>query len=198
MNFTRIASASLFAGLSALAFTTQAQAQSTTSGRYGLDAPNASYFEVKAGQSQFNNDCGVLYGCDRKDTSYGITYGREINPNYAVEVGYTDHGKVSRGGGDTKAQSANVSLVGKLPMDRFALFGKLGAVYGKTSTSTALISDVQAGNGYGWGATYGVGVSYDLTQNVTVALQWEEANLHFAGEGQEKVNGTNLGVRFKF
>lgn len=181
------------ASMSLMAFGAQAE-----SGYYGMPAPVNVYVDIKAGQNDFSNSCGVLYSCDRSTTSYGLTYGVQMNPNYAVEIGYTDFGQAKRGGGDTKAQAANLSFVGRIPLNQFALFAKVGMSYGKTETTTALISDVRRGNGYGWAPSYGVGVSYDLTSNVAVLAEWAQTNMAFAGEGQEHVDGANIGLRLKF
>jgi len=168
------------------------------SGYYGMPTPTNVYVDIKAGQNDFSNNCGALFACDRSATSYGLTYGIQMNPNYAVEFGYTDFGQAQRGGGETKAQAARMSFVGRIPMDRFALFAKVGVSYGKTETTTALVSDIARGNGYGWAPSYGVGVSYDLTTDVAVLAEWEQTNMEFAREGQEHVDGANVGIRFKF
>lgn len=190
MQRKHVATLVALAGLSGLSASVLAQTAQRAMG--------SNYVDVKVGESNFSTTCGSIYRCDDEDTSFGVTFGQQINPNYAVELGYTHFGKAQRGGGDVKAQAANVSLVGRLPYDRFALFGKVGASYGVTRSSAALISDTPSGKGHGWGANYGVGVSYDLSPDMTVLAQWEETNLKFAGEGQEHVNGASVGVRFKF
>lgn len=192
MQVKHLAAMIALAGLSATAL-----AQSATASAQ-VAAPGSHYLDVKAGQSRFSTTCGRLYGCDDADTSYGVSFGHQINPNYAVELGYTNFGKAERGGGDVKAQATSLSLVARLPFDRFAVYGKAGASYGMTKSSAAFISDTPSGKAYGWGANYGVGVSYDLTPDMTVLAQWDETNLKFAGEGQEHVNGASVGLRFKF
>lgn len=197
MQRKHIATLVALAGLSGLSASALAQTTTSTS-TMGHRAMGPNYVDVKVGQSQFSTTCGSIYRCDDEDTSYGVSFGQQITPNYAVELGYTHFGKAQRGGGDVKAQAANVSLVGRLPYDRFALFAKVGAAYGMTKSTAALISDTPSGKGYGWGATYGVGVSYDLNPDMTVLAQWDETNLKFAGEGQEHVSGASVGLRFKF
>lgn len=158
----------------------------------------ASYWGLSLGQSRYNTPQGNLYSSDRSDTSYKLTYGRHLTPHFGTELSVYDLGKSARGGGETKANGANLSLVGRLPMDRVTLFGKIGANYGRTSTSTALVSDVQAGKATGWGPSVGLGASYDLTPSTALVAEWERSRLEFAGSGRSEVDNTSLGLRWKF
>lgn len=179
----------------ALAATGAAQAQDSLR---GIEPAPVSYLDFKAGPSKFSAPCGNVYSCDRKDKQYGVTLGRELSPNHAVELGYTNFGKVQRGGGESSAKGLSVNLVGRLPMDRFAVFGKVGATYAKTSTDVPALTDIPGGTVKGWGVNYGVGMSYDVAPGVTVLTQWEEAQVKFAGDKRENVHGATVGVRFKF
>ena len=170
----------------------QAHAQSS------LSAGGSSYLELKGGPNEFKADCGNLYRCDKKSTQYGVSFGQQVSPNYGYEVGYTDFGSMSRGGGDTQAQGVNLSVVGRIPLDRLAVFAKVGATYARTQTDTALISDIRGGNAYGWGANYGAGVSLDVTEGISVVGQWEETRLKLADDRDARVHGVNVGVRFKY
>lgn len=176
------------AALLALAGTAQAQTAPTDSGYVGL----------QVGRSDYSLPCGNLYNCDSKDTSYKLTFGRNLSPNFGAELGLADYGKVARGGGDTRASAANLSLVGRLPMDRFTLYGKLGATYSRTSVNTATVSDIPSGKASGWGPSVGLGVTYDLTPRTAMVLEWERSRMEFASIGRQDVDNTSVGLRYRF
>ena len=103
---------------------------------------NSSYFDFKLGNSDFSARCGNFYRCDSTDSSYGVTYGQNLNPNAALEFSYTDFGSAVRGGGDVKASAASAAYVAKLPVDRVTFFGKVGVAYGWTDSRPATFTDV--------------------------------------------------------
>ena len=157
-----------------------------------------SYFDFKLGQSSFDTNCGNFYRCDNSDTSFGITYGQDIDRHLGVEFGYTDYGSATRGGGDLKASAANASLVARLPLNQLSLFGKVGLAYGWTDSRPANFSDVSAGKDSGFGPQIGLGVAVDLNKTTAVVLQWEQSQLPFAGESSRAVDNTSVGLRLKF
>lgn len=179
-----------WAAMALLATAGAAQAQSASN--------DIGYFGLQIGRSDYQLPCGTLYNCDTKDTSYKLTYGRHLTPNFGAELGLMDLGKVSRGGGDTHASAANLSLVGRLPMDRFTLYGKLGASYARTSVGTATVSDVPSGTASGWGPSAALGVSYDLNPRTAMVLEWERQRLEFANLGRQDVDTTSIGLRYRF
>jgi opacity protein-like surface antigen len=179
-----------WAAMALLASAGAAQAQSATN--------DTGYFGLQIGRSDYQLSCGALYSCDNRDTSYKLTYGRHLTPNFGAELGLMDLGKASRGGGDTHASAANLSLVGRLPMDRFTLYGKLGATYARTSVGTAAVSDVPSGKASGWGPSAGVGMTYDLSPKTSMVLEWERQRLEFANLGRQDVDNTSIGLRYRF
>ncbi len=161
-------------------------------------ATQGSYLGLNLGQSRFDAPRGSLHGGDDRDQSAKITYGIGLTPHFSTEVSVFDLGSISRGGGTTKVSGASLSLVGRIPVDRLALFGKVGATYGRTDTTTALLSDVRAGKTTGWSPSVGAGVSYDLTPSTALVAEWERHRLEFAGSGRDAVDATSVGVRWKF
>lgn len=156
------------------------------------------YFDFKLGSSDFSNQTGNIYRSDSSDTSFGITFGQDLNPNAAVEFSYTDFGSAVRGGGDLKASAASASYVAKLPVDRITFFGKVGLAYGWTDSRPARFSDVPSGSDSGFGPHLGLGASFDINKQLAIVGQWEQTSMPFAGEGQEHVDNTSIGLRVKF
>jgi opacity protein-like surface antigen len=158
------------------------------------------YIGASAGESKFDNRCGRtdIFACDQRDTAWKLYAGGKFNPNVGLEVGYTDFGKVQASGGDTKAWAANVSLVGDVPIGtRFDVFGKLGGLYGRTDVHADPTTLFDSGHKNGWGWTYGVGAGFNLTQNVTLRVDWDRYKLDFVG-GRQDLDLASAGVQFRF
>ena len=205
-SLTRTFSATILA-VAALAAATGAQAQdsSTTSGNsyssnYSFYAPGSRYFGLNIGQSDFSLPNGTgAFPSDNKDTSYNIYGGSYFNNNFGLELGYTDFGKINRGGGQTDAEGINLSLVGRLPLSNsFNLLGKVGTTYGRTRVSAAPASGLATGNESDWGVSYGIGAEWAFTPALSAVLAWDEHNLKFVGTGKERVSTTSIGLRYRF
>ena len=119
-------------------------------------------------QSNFHAPCGSVYTCDDTD-NYWSLYGRSMASDYwGTELAYIDMGRMDRAGGTTRAYGLNVSLIGKLPIAQsLGLFGKVGALYGRTRTSTGTSADITSGNESGFGLSLGAGLSWDFSPTTT-------------------------------
>ena len=155
------------------------------------------YVGASAGEAKFRTDCGSIFDCDRKDTAWKVHTGGNFNNLFGIELGYTDFGRMRAFGGDTEAQAANISLTAGVPIDRFALFAKLGAVYGWTDVSAASPTLVRTGEKSGWGSTWGVGGSFAVTRNVQVRVDWDRYKLEFVG-GDHDVDLLSAGLQLRF
>ena len=185
-----------FAGVSGVS----AQTSSSSAAGSSWYAPNSAYIGFNAGQSNYRQGCGTgAFNCGDKDDAYSIYGGSMLNNNFGLELGYIDMGDIARGGGTTKAQGVNLSLVGKLPLSQsFGLFGKVGTTYGRTKVSSQPGSGVTAGNEDGFGLSVGAGVSYDFSERWSAVLQWDRHDFKFAGAGRENINATTLGLKYRF
>jgi OOP family OmpA-OmpF porin len=158
------------------------------------------YLGLNVGRSRFAAPCGAAaFGCDNAATSASLYAGSMVNNFWGVELGYIDMGRMDRGGGTTKAQGLNLSLVGKVPVAQsFGVFGKVGTTYGRTETSAAAASGLATGNDHGFGLSYGAGVSYDFTPRLSGIVSWESHDFRFAGSGRDAVRSTSLGLQYKY
>ncbi|MBT9507065.1 outer membrane beta-barrel protein [Rhodoferax sp.] len=199
----RLYSRLLLVAAASLATLAGAQAQSSTQGVSSSDASygqGSSYIGLNAGQSDFKLGNGTgLFASDNRTDAFSIYAGTYINHNFGFEFGYTDFGKIGRGGGNTKADGLSLSLIGKLPLgSSFNLLGKLGTTYGRTEVTSAAGSGITAGNDNGFGWSYGVGAEYAFTPQFSVVLQYDEHYLPFVETGRERVRAAGLGLRFGF
>ncbi len=193
-------SLALAAASMALAGGVQAQTMASSNSGYSMYAPGSTYLGFNAGQSNFrvNNGNGT-FASDQRKTAYSLYGGSYFNDYLGVELGYTDFGRINRGGGQTKAEGFNLGLVGKLPLSpSFNLLGRLGTTYGRTDVSSNPASGVTAGKETGWGASYGIGAEYAFNTQLSAVLQYDEYNLKFAGGNRDRINTTSVGLRYKF
>lgn len=204
-SLTRTFTATVLA-VAALAATTGAQAQSSSGtsasagSNYTFYAPGSRYFGLNIGRSDFSLPSGAGgFSSESKDTSYNLYGGSYFNNNFGVELGYTDFGKVNRGGGQTEAEGINLSLVGRLPLSNsFNLLGKLGTTYGRTRVSASPASGLATGTESDWGVSYGIGAEWAFTPALSAVLAWDEHNLKFVGSGKDRVSTASLGLRYRF
>ena len=190
----------------------QRMAQSNTSGSaYGsrnsstvgsslLPFTRSGYWGVNLGRPDFKTDCGSgLYGCDNPSLGASIYTGGLVNEVFGVELGYTNTGKASRGGGESRAQGVSLSLVGRVPLGAFNVFAKAGGLYGETKVSSDVLSNVPSGKRRGWGGQYAVGAGFDFTPTTGVVLEWTRNQWRFPGQGgRQDIDTTSLGFIQRF
>ena len=167
---------------------------------YSIYAPGSAYIGFNIGQSnlKLNNGNGS-FGFERSKNVYNLYGGSYFNDFIGAEIGYADFGRMSRGGGQTKADGFNVSVVGKFPLaPSFNLLGRLGTTYGRTEVSSNIASGVVAGKETSWGGSCGIGAEFLFNPQLSAVLQYDEYNLKFAGGNRDKINTTSLGLRYRF
>ncbi|MGV8804326.1 MAG: outer membrane beta-barrel protein [Polaromonas sp.] len=194
--FNRTFCASILA-VAALTAAVGAQAQSPSYVPYG---PGTGYVGFNVGRSDYSLNNGLsLFGSDKHDTAYSLYTGNYFNENFGIELGYANFGKVGRGGGETKAQGINFSLVGKAPLSpQFNLLGKLGTTYSRTEVSANPLSGLATGKDSGFGLSYGIGAEYLFNPQLSAVLQYDEHRMKFADTGRDRVSATTVGLRYRF
>lgn len=176
------------AGL-ALGTAAQAQSSSSTDTSRGMSSSSDSgstwyapaggrYIGLNAGRTDYS-------GSDKGD-AYGVYTGGMWNENWGLEFGASDFGSDN----SRKAYGFNLSAVGRLPLTpAFSVFGKFGALYGRTELNGVKDS--------GWGETYGVGVDFNFTQNLTAVLAFDRSHLKFAGD-RDHIHVTSVGLKYRY
>jgi OOP family OmpA-OmpF porin len=197
--FSRALAPLALAAITAVAALPAAAQTSTSSSSSMMPGLSRGYMGLNIGKSDFRAGCGNgAFACDDSDTAGSIYFGSMFRDNLGAELGYVNMGRVSRGGGDTKAHGLNLSLVGKAALTpAFSLLGKVGTTYGRTKTTSAAGSGVTAGSDNGFGLSYGIGASYDFTPNVAATINWDSHDFRFAG-GRDPVRMTSVGLQYKF
>ena len=107
--------------IAALTTVAGAQAQTTSANNstnaYAMTGVPKIYFDLSAGQTDYRLGNGSgLFGSNNGSTAYAISAGSYFTNNVGVELGYTDFGRINRGGGETRADGVTLKLVGRLPL----------------------------------------------------------------------------------
>jgi opacity protein-like surface antigen len=201
MKKLQLCAACLIVAAATLTAAGGAQAQSqTASGMSSTYSQGISYIDLGVGQSDYSLGNGLgIFDSDQGHTSYSLRGGRYFSSNWGMELGYTDFGSVNRAGGSTKADGINLSLVGKMPISPvFNLLGKVGTTYSRTEVSSNPASGIVAGSENAFGLSYGLGAEYSFTPQISVVLQYESADMKFAGDRNDRVGNTTLSARFSY
>lgn len=150
-------------------------------------------------------------GSDDSDIGYKVYGGYQMNEYLAIEGGYVQFNNfTAQGTGNTVATGGlyqtldsnawQLAVVGKLPLtESFSVFGKLGMNHWKATTKT-IVRDVSTTDftrtqtlDRGYDAYYGVGASYDLTDNVAVRGEYERYDV-----GGPKIDFISAGMAVMF
>lgn len=196
--------------------------------------PSPFYLSLDAGRSDFRIDrvefkdlfvheAVAVSGTDKKDTAYGIRTGYRINPNLALEIGYSDLGQASfsrfvlsecpapsnlsclgiveSGIGTLTAAAWDISAKGTLPLsENWSTYGKIG-VSTLRLKARAQTMFFHVDTAYSSTAPkLALGLAYRITPAASVHLEW---NRHFKGSGKAAdgniaIDSTSLGIAFNF
>lgn len=160
------------------------------------------------GQSKAESACDGVSGtgisCDDKGTAWKLLGGYRLHRNFAAELAFTNFGeaKATGPGGSITANSkaVDISIVGSFyPIDRLAVFGRLGGYRADTEVKTRTVTVNQNDSERNTGLTYGFGVAYDLTKRFTVRAEWQKYNeVGGPNTGEDDITLMSLGVLFRF
>lgn len=175
-------------------------ASSRSDGYSILPYTRRGYVGINIGQSDYKDlRCGSgLFGCDDSATRGHVYTGGLFNDWVGMEIGALYEGGVGRGGGTTRAEGVNLSVVGRVPLGAFNVFAKGGATYGRTRVTADALSGLPAGRVRGWGRSYGAGAGFDITPNHGVVLEWERHAFRVPGGGRRDIDSTSLGYVYRF
>ena len=128
-----------------------------------IAADTGFYAGVKLGSANKS-----VTGASETNSAFGFFGGYSVNPNFAVEAGYTNLGTVASG--NIKFNAMEVSAVGTFPINQqFSLYGKLGMA--STKEEATLFGTTLSGTRSA--ATYGLGGQFNVNPNIGIRLGWE-------------------------
>ncbi|HAF44431.1 MAG TPA: hypothetical protein DCK83_05690 [Gallionellaceae bacterium] len=134
------------------------------------------------------------------DTSLSFLGGYQVNKNLALELQYTDFGKVyAQAAHPITTTATSFSVVGMLPVsESIAVFGKLGYA----STSLKVDCNICTPANYSVTRTavaYGLGAQYNISQALGIRIGYDK---YAIGSTSDQTDGkytvTSAGVVYKF
>lgn len=186
------------------------------------------YVGISAGTTEQKDACDeiddppfiVFTGsCDDTDTGWKIFGGKQFSKHWGMEFGYADLG-TSEGSGtvsglfiptepasfDVDAMGVYAAGTGTVPFgksEKFAFFGKLGALYWDVDldvTVSGVPEPTESGSDTGISPMLGFGLKYDFTDRIGIRGEWERFFAVGDDEetGQSDVDLITLGVVFWF
>lgn len=166
------------------------------------------YLGGHLGQMKAKSTCDEFSGtgisCDDTDMSWKILGGYRVNKNFAAELGFIKFGEVKATGpaGTVSAELHAFDLVGVgvLPLaDRFSVYGKLGLYHGTVDAVVRTITVNENVSDDATDLTYGFGVAFDVTRQVTLRAEWQKYNdIGGNNTGKDDIDLISLGVLFRF
>jgi OOP family OmpA-OmpF porin len=170
------------------------------------------YLGGSIGQSKAKDACGsAATTCHDKDSAWKLLGGYQINRNFAAEFGYTDLGKFS---GSGVVSGVNVTArfdakawelvgVGSMPFGRISPYGKLGLyrgeVKGQAVGTLGSASITASGKDTNTDLTFGLGVKFDLTNNIGIRGEWQRyQKMGGANVGKSDVSVHGVGFTYRF
>jgi len=148
------------------------------------------YLGGSIGQAQYRNACAGAassIACSSSDTGLRVFGGYRFAPYFAVELGGNWLGTVSASTGESAdLEAVDLGALVSWPLgNRFAVQARLGAYYANMATNAATVAvpaifpppppPPERGwkEGDNTGVTYGLGASYDLTDQATLRFEWQ-------------------------
>jgi OOP family OmpA-OmpF porin len=137
------------------------------------------------------------FSVDDSDTGYKAFVGVNILKFFGVEFAYVDLGAPEGTSGmstvTVDAKGWNLSLLGRIPLWKFEIYGKAGLL---AWDSDASFSDpmIPAVSDDGSDLSYGVGAKFKFTDHFAIRAEWET----FDVEDVDSFDLTSAGLEFTF
>ena len=161
------------------------------------------YVGASLGASSWKIDEDPTVQVDKNDTGYKLFFGVAFAPAIALEGGYVDLGKAKFSGslngntvaGDLSGSGVFLDLVGRAALTSdWSVFGKIGAFNGKAKGT---VTGIGSASDSGTDITYGVGVNYAISKQVSVRGEWERFRFKVFGDKGD-VDLLSVGVTYSF
>lgn len=152
---------------------------------------------------------------DDRDTTYQIYAGRRLGRHFAIEAHVTDLGEyritrnvaVGSATADLRAAGWGIDVVASIPAAaRFSWYGKAGVMNTETRTDLTTAGGVALAPGQAsrrehdeWNWKLAGGLSYDLTGNLALRLEYEHVfDVGDDQTGEEDLRAWRLGLMLRF
>jgi OOP family OmpA-OmpF porin len=148
-----------------------------------------AYVGTSVGASRFSHGVNDVSGTNSGLT--GKVYGGyQFNPNFALETGFADLGRLHGAAGGADGRAFYLDAVGIAPLNEtWSLLGSVGIARAKFETTN--------GDGIGDGLKLGLGAQYALSSHLALRGEMERYQPNVFGS-QPDVNQYTVGLRWAF
>lgn len=159
-----------------------------------------SHYSTSDISSDFVNSSGV----DKTGMAGRLAIGYQFTQNFAAELGYSKFSNVkfkdisalgyNLGKGTIKQYAIDLVAKGIMPISNgFGVFGTLGGAYLNGSGHDAL-----SGSNSNFWPTFGLGVSYDITNSLPVTASWQRIQKIGSNSDLKSTDFFALGLEYHF
>lgn len=165
-------------------------------------ADNASsYIGISAGSVDQKVSVTSIGSGKDSSTAYKVYGGFPFDNRFALELGYTDLGKVEAGSGinsvSAHPKALTAAIVISQPLgDKFAVNGKLGLA---STNPTLRANNIKVDHGSKSSLLAGVGVSFNITKQLTLLVEYESYGTLVEHQNVTlKATMASAGIRYRF
>lgn len=174
----------------------------------GAAQAQSFYVQGNFGPASMNVDCAGALTCDDKSSGFKLIGGYNVLPGIAAEVAIANYGKFNSSFDDgvdiwkydLKTSSIKVGASFSYALtDSIKTVARLGASVNKfkiTETVSGMAGSASASK-TSTQPYFGLGISYDITKDVAVALDYDVTKFKFDGESAN-AKLLSAGVRYSF
>jgi OOP family OmpA-OmpF porin len=168
----------------------------------GTAASHAEGLSIGASLGGVRQNGDTLGGFSADRSSFGgkLYGGYSFTPNFSLEAGYADLGRIRSDAGRRRADGFFLDAVGTLPLGNdFSLLGRVGVFDGRLrqdlngSQTDGSASASERGTSYKLGA----GLQYDFNKNTALRAEWEHYRFN-ALDSTPHADLLSVGVNYKF
>ncbi len=154
---------------------------------------------------------------DETDSGFKLYGGYRFTRNFALEGGWADLGSfratrnvtapaVGSFTAEIESSGPYIDAVGIIPLQQFALFGKLGAMYAKTEATLSTTGAVILAPGIPRSVDdselefkFGLGASYSFTRNFAIRAEYERFfDVGSSDTAEGDIDLISIGIVFRF
>jgi OOP family OmpA-OmpF porin len=147
---------------------------------------------------------------DDSDTSFSLSLGYKINPNFAIEGGYIDLGELTVNATSTggffyapgpvtvkvEADGLFFDAKGILPInEQFSLYGKLGLLMWDEKGTLSDVTGSISADDDGTDVFFGVGASFNISEKISLNADFSR---YAVDEDSTDVDVLSVGIQFGF
>jgi len=179
--------------------------------------PGKAYVGAAVGATKMRDACAGApssLSCGNRDSAFKFFGGYQFTRHLGLELAFNSLGAASASSGETADLMAlDASAIASWPLaNRFAIYGRLGVYHGQMDAHAPSAAPIPAvfppppppptvgwQSGSNSGATFGLGASYEVTDNGGFRLEWQRFS-RLGGSGGPKldVDVLSFGLRFRF